>query len=233
MKRGFFLIGVFLLTSIFCIPIVPTCAQSVDTPYVVVGEQLWLLSKDSGQKLFLLPESYYAKIDNIDENYYYVTFNGVSGKVEKAGTSTIGYHTEAEGTLQELRVDTKYSIFTQIKLKSSMEGASSDIPVPVDGSLIFIGKYLAAEDWYYVKYDNLYGYIKAEFTNKKTLEISIFIPAVKPIDPSGGSTIDNEDQNNKVIKILVITGLSVVLIIILVVLFRPTKSNKHRYYYEE
>lgn len=232
MKRALILIGIFVLTGIFCIPIMSDCAQSVDIPYVVIGTETWMLSKDSGQKLFLLPHSYYAKIDNIDENYYYVSFNGVGGKVEKNNVSTVGYHTEAEGTLQELKVDAKYSIFTEIKLKSSMEGASNDIPVPVDGSLIFIGKYPLAEEWYYVKYDNLYGYIKAEFTNKTSITINDFIPAVKPVEPISDGIIE-EDDNNKVIKILVITGLSVVLITILIVLFRPTKSNKHRYYYED
>lgn len=235
MKRALiFLIGLFVLTLTVSMPIKTYDAKAVDLPYVVVGKDLWLLSKSSGQRLFLLPESYYARIDNIDDTFYYVTFNGVSGKVEKNLASTIGYHTEADGTMQELRIDSKYSIFTEIKLKSTMEGSSTDIPVPVDGSLIFIGKYLLTEEWYYVKYDNHYGYIKAEFTNKPTLSINAFIPAVKPMAIGGDEgTVEKEVENNRVVKVLVITGLSVVLIIILVVLFRPGKNNKHRYYYEE
>ncbi len=209
-------------------------ANAVDLPYVVIGKDLWLLEKTSGQRLFLLPESYYARIDNIDDTFYYVTFNGVSGKVEKELASTIGYHTEADGTMQELRIDSRYSIFTEIKLKSSMEGSSVDIPVPVEGSLIFIGKYPLSEDWYYVKYDNRYGYIKAEFTNKPKLEINTFIPKVKPAEiEDGNGNVTEPTSDNKLIKILVITGLSVVLLIILIVLFRPGKKNRHRFYYEE
>ena len=209
-------------------------AKAVDLPYVVVGKDLWLLEKTNGQRLFLLPESYYARIDNIDDTFYYITFNGVSGKVEKELASTIGYHTEADGTMQELRIDSRYSIFTEIKLKSSMEGSSVDIPVPVDGSLIFIGKYALSEDWYYVKYDNSYGYIKAEFTNKPKLEINTFIPKVKPAEiteePVGES---EEPMEGKLVKILIITGLSVVLMIILICLRSPGRKNKRRFYYEE
>lgn len=232
-KALIILIGLIVLTNIFCIPIELEGASAIDLPYVVIGKDLWLLNKNSGQRLFLLPESYYARIDNIDDTFYYITFNGVNGKVEKNLASTIGYHTEADGTMQELRVDAKYSMFTEIKLKSTMEGVSSDIPVPVDGSLIFIGKYPLTEEWYYVKYDTNYGYIKAEFTNKSSLILNDFIPVIKPIDISGEETIEKPVSNNRVVKILVITGLSVVLIIILVVLFRPSKNNKHRYYYEE
>ncbi len=219
---------------LFFYPVFAECANAVDLPYVVIGKELWLLEKTSGQRLFLLPESYYARIDNIDDTFYYVTFNGVSGKVEKELASTVGYHTEADGTMQELRIDSRYSIFTEIKLKSSLEGSSVDIPVPVDGSLIFIGKYPMSEDWYYVKHDNRYGYIKAEFTSKPDLAINTFIPKVKPAEfVEEPPATQEEPMEGKLIKILIITGLSVVLLITLIVLLSPGKKNKHRFYYEE
>lgn len=213
--------------------VAPT-ACAVDLPYVVIGENIWLLNIDNGNKLFLLPETYYARVDNLDEYYYYVTFNGVSGKVARSSVSPIGYHTEATGTMQEVKIDSKYSDFTEIKLKSAMEGASEDLPVPVGESFIFLGKYPSNEMWYYVKCNDVYGYLRAEFTTTPDITISDFVPEEKPSDEIEEPTVESDGGGNaKIVKILVITGLSVALVILLILIFRPRKKGVNKYYYED
>lgn len=227
---------ILILAYTLCLTAVGTSpALAVDTPYVVIGEDIWLLNKDNGSKLFLLPETYYARVDNLDENFYYVTFNGISGKVERSKVSTVGYHTEATGTMQELRIDNKYSYFTEIKLKSSLDGVSEDLTAPVNGSFVFLGKYPLTDMWYYVRYNDICGYLRAEFTTTPEISIPVFVPEEKPIE-NPEPAVDTEkpkESNKNLTKILVITGLSVALVILLILLFRPKKKGVNKYYYED
>ncbi|NLL56510.1 MAG: hypothetical protein GX242_04780 [Clostridiales bacterium] len=211
-------------------------AFALDFPYIVVQGEVWLLDKESGNRIFLLPETYYAKIENLDDNYYYVSFNGVNGKVDKTKVSSVGYHATPTGTIQDIQIAEKYRIFTGIKLKSTMDSGGEDIEVPTSESLIFLGKYPSGEMWYYVKYNETCGYIRAEFTNQPNLVIPSFVPEQKPqADVEPGP--DNSDSKVKVtpnlVKILVISGLCVGLAIIIILIFRPYKNKNNRYYYEE
>ena len=63
-----------LLLLLFCVPAHAVC-YAQDTPFVVIEKDVWLLRED-GERLFLLPETYYAPLVGIDETYYEVTFNG-------------------------------------------------------------------------------------------------------------------------------------------------------------
>lgn len=205
-------------------------AYAQEAPYVVIKENVWLLSIDNAQPLFLMPKTYYARIDTMDESYYYVTFNGVKGKVERASVSTVGYSGEVKSTMQEVLIQPKYHIFTEIKLNTSMS-KGQEVAVPVTASLIFIGQYPAEEMYYYVKYNEVCGYIKAEFTTNPNIIIAEFKPETSA---ENTATQPKATQKNKeLIKILVITGLCVVFVVLLIVIFKPIKGKKNRYYYEE
>lgn len=211
-------------------------AHAVDIPYIIISGEVWLLDITTGNRIFVLPETYYARIDNLDSNYYYVTFNGVSGKVEKVTVSTVGYHTTATGTIQDIQIAEKYHTFTEIKIKTAMDGGGTDIEVPTSESLIFLGKYPSTDMWYYVKYNESCGYIRAEFTNQPNMVISKFIPEEKPKSDENGNNPNGNSKtklNPDLIKILIISGLCFVLIIIIILIFRPNKNRKNRYYYEE
>ena len=234
MKRRFiFYLAATVLLSLLFTPLWTRPAFALDFPYIVIGDNVWLLDRTGGNRLFLLPSTYYARVDDIDEEYYYVTFNGVSGKVDRMAVSTIGYHTEAAGTMREIRIDLKYSYFTEIKLKSSLDGGV-DYPVPVSASLVFLGKYHTDTDlWYYVKYNEYCGYIKAEFTTDPDITIAPFVPEEKPGITDPGPAKVEEKGNADLIKILVITGLSVAMVILLIIIFRPRKKGVNKYYYED
>lgn len=231
---------VFVLILINLSLITPfATAYAVDFPYIVIDGEVWLLNVTSGNRIFQLPDTYYAKIDNLDDNYYYVTFNGISGKVEKTLVSTIGYHTTATGTIQDLQVGEKYRVFTGIKLKSTMDSGGTDIEVPTSGSLIFLGKYQSTDLWYYVQYNEVYGYIRAEFTNQPNITIPKFVPEEEPVTVDGDDNTDDNTETESglmstdLTKILIISGLSLVLVILIIIIFRPNKNKKNRYYYEE
>ena len=231
MKRRFFFI-ILIATMLLSVPANNVCAYAVDKPYVVIGESIWLLDRSTGQRIFLLPETYYARVDDIDGEYYYVTFNGVAGKVDRSLVSSIGYHTEATGTMQEIRIDQKYSYFTEIKLKSSLDGTGEEILVPTDASLVFLGKYPTdSELWYYVGYNGSCGYVKAEFTSVKDIVIVPFVPEEKPAEYTPEEP--KKKDNAELVKILIITGLSVSVAVLLIIIFHPRKKGVNKYYYED
>lgn len=233
----------FRLSAIFFLlfsAVFPVCfgqkdvAFALDFPYIVIGENVWLLKKETGTRLFLLPETYYARVDNLDDEFYYVSFNGIAGKVDRTSVSSVGYHAEAPGTICELRIDAKYSFFTEIRLKGSMDGGSPDATAPVSGSFLFLGKYPTDADlWYYVRYEDVCGYLKAEFTTAPDLTFPVFVPEQKPVEEDPVTPQKEDEQDKNLVKILVISGLSVAAVVLLIVLFRPRKKGAHRYYYED
>lgn len=236
MKKPVLIFFLIFIISIFFIP-TQGAAYALDFPYIVIEGEVWLLDKSTGNRIFILPESYYAKIDNLDESYYYVTFNGVSGKVDKTKVSSVGYHTTASGTIQDLQVGEKYRIFTGIKLKTTMDSAGADVEVPTDGSLIFLGKYPSTDMWYYVKYNESCGYIRAEFTSQPNMVIPAFVPEAEPTPTPDEKPKDDEGniitKTSDLTKILVISGLCLGLAVIIILIFKPNKNKKNRYYYEE
>lgn len=124
-----------LLPALFCLRAPAHAATG--TPHVVVSGEVWLLD-ENGVKLFLLPDTYYARINNLDDGYYYITFNGVSGKVSKNVVSTTGYHATAKGTTAELQVNKDYVEFVSINLKAEPTlSATNVVAMPVTDSFHF------------------------------------------------------------------------------------------------
>lgn len=180
-----------------------------------------------------MPESYYAAIVGIDETYYTVSFNGVTGKVAKNSVSAIGYHEQAAGTAQTLHVSGKYSAFTGLKLRPTPESASEgEEPfVPTGEPFTYLGTYPTAENiWYYVCYGDKYGYILADFCDKEA-EITPFVPEKKE-EPIEETPPKEEEKEDGLVKILVVSGVAVTVLILLLVLILPRKGKKTRYYYE-
>lgn len=240
------LAAVMILAAAMIFALVPEssfAAFAADTPHIVADGDVWLLSGD-GVRLFMLPDTYYARINNLDEKFYYVTFNGVSGKVDKNTVSAVGYHTTAAGTSREIGVSADFSEFTAINLKVSPDVTSdSAAEVPVGASITFLGVYPAETlTWYYVKYENSYGYIRADRTTMPSPDIEPFVPEVPPSEdvsapadntaaPSDGSVMDALDDNE--LKIIIIVGLAVPAIAVVVLLFRSRGAGRSREPYDD
>jgi hypothetical protein len=236
-----FLIGL-LAFSAAVLAAQPDCQAyaATGTPHIVISGEVWLLN-ESGEKLFLLPDTYYARINNLDDAYYYVTFNGVSGKVSKNVVSTTGYHIVASGTSLEMQIDSKYIEFVSINLKKQPNIASENVvALPVTDSFTFIGQYPTMDGmWYYVKYNQYYGYIRSERTSIPDIRIAAFQPEA---EPSSDNSQDNIQEENKglteffnglegnTLRVIVIAALAVVAILVIFVLFRPKKGRKEKYY---
>ena len=217
-----------LFSSFFC----GEACYALDTPYVVIAQDVWLFS-EQGEKVFLLPESYYAPIVGMDENYYFVQFNGVKGKLPKNTVSVTGYGEEVAGTTQTLHISEKYSAFVGLKLQASMEGQTEgdDAFIPVGEPFTYLGSYPTADKtWYYVCYGDKYGYVLSDFCDTE-VKTRPFEPEIKTEEEEKEGTPE-EKKDDSLLKILVVSGVAVTVVILLLVLVLPGKKKKTRYYYE-
>ncbi len=204
-------------------------AFCADLPFVEIGEETWIYDEVSGKKIFLLPTGYYAAMENIVEGYYVIRFNGIKGKVNKEKVSVVGYDGTPPDTIKELQLDEKYLIFSEIRLKTSMEGGEEFL-VPTNDSIIFLGKYPTDEEmFYYVRHGDNTGYISAEYTSLPDIVIDPFSPDTGDIPILSPPTEEGMD----VTKILVITVVCIAIAVLVVIIFLPKKKGKHRYYYED
>lgn len=213
-----------------------------DAPHIIAADGVWLLDSTSGDRLFLLPNSYYARIDDLDDTYYHVTFNGVQGKVLRNSVSTTGYHTIAPGTTASIGIDPSYSEFAGIYLKAlPATSAQNVISVPVESAITFIGEYPQEDgSWYYVQYNGSYGYIKASRTTMPKLSIAAFVPEKNVAETSAQSDMDKEKSSgilegigDKELKIIIIIGLAIPAALIVILLFLPRKGKEQRDKYYE
>ena len=235
MKR-LLLIAVIIATCILLTASTPM-ENTNSTPHVVISGEVWLLT-ETGEKLFLLPDSYYARINNLDESYYYVTFNGVNGKVNKNIVSTTGYHTTAQGTMCDINVASEYAEFVSINLKSRPDLSSENVTsVPINEPFTFLGVYPAEDGrWYYVKYAEYYGYLKQERTTMPSYEVTPFVPETLPVvapeeTPSEEDNSEPEPLDSN-LKIIIIVGLAVPAVFLVILLFK-NNNKKERYYRDE
>ena len=218
-----FLLLVFLFIS-------PSTVAYADnsTPHVVCTSDVWLLD-EKGEKIFIIPASYYARINNLDDNFYYVTFNGVAGKIKKNEVSTVGYHKTAKGTALELYTNDEFSDFSHIQLKQHPDkGAECLLNIPFGDSYTYLGDYPTdgGEKWYFVKYNGVTGYLLASRTNEPDLTIEVFTPeVVEDEKPEEEDSTPSSGLEETEMKIIIIVGLIVPALAIVVLLFKPHRKK--------
>jgi hypothetical protein len=213
-------------------------ARATDVPHVIISNDVWLLN-DQAEKLFMLPVGYYAEIVGIEGGYYKVIFNGINGMILKNSVSAVGYHTIASGTILTLRINDEYHEFESIKLQRTPDALSeSVISMPITATFTFLGEYPTETSgvWYYVNYNQSYGYIKSTRTNISVMKYEPFIPESKT-DNMAPTTVeesmpddDTEPLERNVIKVAIVIGMIVPIMFIVLLIFKTGKTRK---YYDE
>ncbi len=225
------LLFALLLSSLFSADGV--ALGTADTPHVVCHAEVWMYS-DEGEKLFKIPATYYARINNLDDNFYYVTFNGVAGKLKKGEVSAIGYHTVATGTTVELGISEKYSDFSSIQLKKHPDlGASNVCEIAYGENFSYLGSYPTdgGELWYMVKYKDFSGYVRAERTTEQNIVVPPFEPQLSDTEASASPSEEStegsivSDLDSTELKIIIIVGLTLPALAIVILLFKPFKRK--------
>ena len=100
--------------------------------------------------------------------------------------------------------------------------------------------------WYYVRYEEKTGYLLPEFTTVPEITFDEFVPDVneenndeiiakedEEPEPGTDANFIDKIKNNDLVKILLISGLCLVLVVLIILIFIPSKHRKNRYYYEE
>lgn len=230
MKKVLFVFSLLISLSFgLLVPTAPAHAETASTPHIVITENVWLCSS-SGDRLFQLPNTYYAEITGMDETFYFVTFNGVAGRVEKSEVTTVGYHTKADGTMRDMKVDEAFSEFPSINLKSRPDLSSTNlVAMPTTANFTFVGRFpLEKELWYAVRFDQYFGYIRASRTNVKDVTFDDFVPQEAPVianpveDPNGNApSVSDGSSSATTLKIVLVVGLIVPAVLIVFLIFKP------------
>lgn len=237
MKKVLFVFSLLIALSFgLLVPATPAHAETASAPHIIIPDNVWLCSS-SGDRLFLLPKTYYAEITGMDETFYFVTFNGVAGRVEKTEVTTVGYHTKADGTMRDMKVDDAFSEFPAINLKSRPDLASTNlVAMPTTANFTFVGRFpLDKELWYAVRFDQYFGYIRASRTNIKDVTFDDFVPQEAPVIANPVENPDENGQNNTggatsatTLKIVLVVGLIVPAVLIVFLIFKPRGDRAAR-----
>lgn len=220
----------FLLILGFLLPTSVAFADT-KTPHIIIEGDIFLQDME-GKNIFLLPNSYYAKINNIDEEFYYIIFNGVNGKVSKKLVSTTGYSNASPETTKSLAISPDYKEFNSINLKKEPNLDSESVfNMPISSAFTYLGEYPTKNgNWYYVKFEQFYGYIRCERTNTPDITIDAFLPNDKA--ESGGEAAERPVvdffKNGSELKIVIIIGVMIPSILMILLLFRPSKKQHKR-----
>ena len=223
------------MPPLFAMEILSAGAE-VSVPHIVIGKNVWLLS-DNDDRLFMLPETYYARINNLSETHYFINFNGVSGKVSKNSVSTTGYHLIISPTTVQARIDGNFHDFSQIALKERPAVTAQTVTeIPVIDSFTILGEYPqeSGNNWYFVQYKSHFGYLQTDRTDTPSLTIETFNPAPPTNNPPNNSG-NNPSANGGVfngisggaLRIVIIIGLAIPAILIIFLIFRPSRNRKY------
>lgn len=232
MKKAFTFLFLILISICLMFPIGIANANT-KTPHIIIEGDVYIQDLD-GKNLFLLPNSYYAKINNIDENFYYIIFNGVNGKVSKKLVSTTGYHSASPTTSKSIAISNDYMEFNGINLKKEPNVDSESVfNMPISAAFTFLGEYPTAQgNWYYVKFEQHYGYIRSDRTTMPEITIETFFPEQEetnnPKEPEKDNNVVDFFKNGNELKIIIIIGVMIPSILMILLLFKPSAKRYKR-----
>ncbi len=171
--------------------------------------------------LFFLPTTYYAKIINSSDYYYTVEFLGRNYFINKSENPTV---TPTIATFEEGQ-----SPYPTASTTLTLNGVTS---IQVNGNTVdasyairFIGEF--DNDTYYVSAQNgsatYYGKVAKSSFNDYQLKVNP--KAVVSAPPTGGDSNIKVPTTSKTLRIILIIGIIVPSVLIVVLLFLPTKKK--------
>ena len=177
-------------------------------------------------KICLVEPTYFVKVLSIGSNYFKVEYNGITGFIDKTNVHLTSF-TPVNPYPNAVSIVT--GNICNLRSSPEIKPLNAIASIPKNSTtLTYIGRIYGEEaidfggnTWYYVKYNNMYGYIYNRYIDsissifKNTENISnddSIISTIKPL------------SNNELIVIVSI--LSIPFIIVLCVLYFPTKSRE-------
>lgn len=240
MRRRFVLLTTIILLLLAVIPIASFAIDEPEFHYVVEDATMTLTGDVSGE--IKLPRSWYVRyISDSSQDFKNVEYSGVSGKVAKSMlsnkttvTPTGDYYFTYTGTI------TKKSS-APLVVYSSLDSSASVTSIKDPVSIEFIA-FSAAEDNCFLARvgksatEVVIGFVYSDFVNANpAITVTESADSVNPDLSTGGDvltppTTDTTPQSptNDVLKIILITAVCILSVVVVFLIFKPTKSSKKR-----
>lgn len=240
MRRRFVLLSTIILLLLAVIPLASFAIDEPEYHYIVEEATMTLTGDVSGE--IKLPRSWYVKyISDSSQDFKSVEYNGVSGKVAKSMlsnkttvTPTGDYYFTYTGTI------TKKSS-APLVVYSSLDSSASVTSIKDPVSIEFIA-FSAAEDNCFLARvgksatEVVIGFVYSDFVNANpAITVTESADSVNPDLSTGGDvltppTTDTNPQSptNDVLKIILITAVCILSVVVVFLIFKPTKSSKKR-----
>lgn len=240
MRRRFILLSTLILLLLAVIPIASFAIDEPEYHYIVEEATMTLTGDVSGE--IKLPRSWYVRyISDSSQDFKNVEYSGVSGKVAKSMlsnkttvTPTGDYYFKYSGTI------TKKSS-APLVVYSSLDSSASVTSIKDPVSIEFIA-FSAAEDNCFLARvgksatEVVIGFVYSDFVNANpAITVTESADSVNPDLSTGGDvltppTTDTNPQSptNDVLKIILITAVCILSVVVVFLIFKPTKSSKKR-----
>ena len=242
MKKLSLLLILVLLVS--CI-VLPT-AYASETEYIKIENNNTIFYSDNYEPLFYLTKDCYVQYQELSGEYVKVKYFDKQGLVKASDVNpdvkvtglNYYYHTTNDATT---------IIPTYLLSKPSINGATIICSIPQSTKVFPLGKYTDGTDTYvYVSYSDgtntMYGAISSShltwdgiITPPSNNQNPTQTPSGSVDNPNGGGSNpslnpdDTKAPENNLVRILLIIGISVPVLIIVFLIFKPVKPSSNRY----
>ena len=178
----------------------------------------------------IVEKSYFVEIISEYKDYYKVNYNNITGYIKKADVVIV-----KDKPTTPFPTNIKITMGNTCNLRSSptTKTSTNNIIATINSTetnIEFIGRIFAEEaidfggtTWYYVKYNDSYGYIY----NKYIKNITPIYENKEISFEKETTVIDNSNPINNLTSIIIIAILLLPSIIILFILYLPRKTSSH------
>lgn len=193
----------------------------------------------SGEKeLFTIPSTYYFEITGYYYGVYLITYNGSSaGYYVKPDANFVALDSEKDkGTLDGFSVELALTADATLNKREDTIITDEAVTIGTTTSIRFIGfgKNTDDTDCAYVVYNNnTYGYIPTASLKIKDTETMLadykidFHPNYRTVVTETPAGKTETPDNAKLIRIVLIIGIVVPALVIMFLLFKPSKKNRY------
>lgn len=222
------------------------CLLFASAPVAAVGGEGWYRVTEDGvgfysspsssaqSPLFTLEKSYYIYADSYVGGFLDVTlFDNTGGFAKISGyvkASEVVSVSEAPA-LPVYPTETLTVVSSGTVIKSRPDLDAADVSVAVGGRAVYYYGASADGEWYYVRYDNDFGYIKAD--RLSALDIPAHPTPLETVNETPEPTPDENapepsPQDTSSAEIILIVLICVPAVVIVFLLFMPQKNGKNK-----
>lgn len=240
MRRRFVLLTTIILLLLAVIPIASFAIDEPEFHYIVEDATMTLTGDVTGD--IKIPHSWYVRyISDSSQDFKNVEYSGVSGKVAKSMlsnkttvTPTGDYYFKYSGTITK-------KLSAPLVVYSNLDSSETAISISDPVSIEFIAFSATKENCFLARVGRsatevVIGFVYTDYINATpAITVTESANSVNPDLSTGDDvltppTTDTTPQSptNDVLKIILITAVCILSVVVVFLIFKPTKSSKKR-----